>query len=110
MHYCSIIKKLFKPGKKWTKGKNGLYSWKYTKTWYFKCLVTKKTEAEDGHPPNHAPTFLMIRDSGVNRASDDKLKCSVGKNDRKPNQIKSRPRQVAAINPSKCTQQTGSHV
>ena len=92
------------------KGKNGLYSWKYNKTWYFKCLEPKKTEAKDGHPPNHTPTFLMLKDSGVNGASEVKLKNSVGKNCQKPNQIKSRPRQVAARNYCKCDLQTGSHV
>ena len=90
-HIHGQAQKMFKPGRKWAKGKDGLYSWKYCKKWEFTCTkMRKKTTAKDSHPPTpiQKPTFLMLRDSG--EASDAKKRNSRG------NKMKTKPNQVTA--------------
>ena len=89
-HLHGQAQKKFKPGRRWTKGKNGLFSWRYCKTWYFVCSGPKRTTTEDGHQPTQKPTFLILKDSGTNGASGINKKTSKG------NTMKTKPNKVTA--------------
>ena len=48
-----------KQGRKWAKGRNGLYGWKYTKQIYYICtgVIPSTIIAEPDEP---VPTFLVL--------------------------------------------------
>ena len=68
------LEKKWRPKKTWTKGRNGLYSWKYSKVVYYAC--TGPTTRVGHH--SHRPTFLMLKDS-VMKTDDNAKKTSRGK-------------------------------
>ena len=70
-------KKMIKPWKKWTKGKNGLYCWRYTRQIYYICTgVTPSTMNTE--PDEPVPTFLVLGRSASQRTSTSTNTTTVG--------------------------------
>ena len=53
--------KKLRPRKVWTKGKNGLFGWRYARTTYYECRTV--TKAEDDDTPR--PTFVTMKSSST---------------------------------------------
>ena len=57
---------MFKPRKRrWARGRNGLYGWRYSKQIYYICTGTPP-RTEDTIPDEPAPTFLVLGYSASN--------------------------------------------
>ena len=100
-------KKMIRPGKKWTKGKNGLFYWKYTRQIYYICsgvspsTSTVKTEPEPDEP---VPTFLVLGHSASQRTSTRTNTTSVGQGATRANERlseKKGPAQMTSMNRNK---------
>ena len=80
-------KKKYHQKRTWTKGKTGLFYWKYTKTHYFVCPRPRAGASLPGQ--SDRPTFLILKDSAMTRAGDivDAKKTSPGNMKTKPNKV-----------------------
>ena len=80
-------KKKYHQKRTWTKGKTGLFYWKYTKTHYFVCQRPRARASLPGQ--SDRPTFLILKDSAMTRAGDivDAKKTSPGNMKTKPNKV-----------------------
>ena len=60
--------KILRPKRVWTKGKNGLFGWRYTRTTYYECRTV--TKAEDDTP---RPTFVSMKSGSTISKSRNNL-------------------------------------
>ena len=78
--------KIWKPKRSWKKGKNGLFSWKYSRVTDWKC-----TTRVGGPPQLQKPTFLILRDRQTDSArgrARDNSDVIHGEGKTKPNDVK----------------------